>query len=177
MSPLLLGEWIFSNLYGLRLLLLYSHSLEWEDGNITGREAHPSESPAQVGSSFMNYVFSGYPGTLIFTQPLAQITVLYCTELILESYIFRDSFVQIISRQLPHAWWHIGTKDTEINMPDTEQKEKQSTSYSHFKNEETEAHEGWYQNQEHLIQSKGSKALCCEDLKNSWKTGLFFFCH
>lgn len=104
------------------------------------------------------------------------------SELIPESYIFGDIFMQIISRQLPHAWWHTGTEDADINIPDTEQKEKKSTSYSHFKNEEIEAHEGWYQNQGytsskgwgHLIQSKGSKALWCEDLKNSWRIGLIF---
>lgn len=50
--------------------------------------------------------------------------------------------MQIIARHLLHARWYVSTEETEINMPDTEQRVKESTSYSHLKNEETEADEG-----------------------------------
>lgn len=50
--------------------------------------------------------------------------------------------MQIIARHLLHARWYVSTEETEINMPDTEQRVKESTSHSHLKNEETEADEG-----------------------------------
>lgn len=86
-----------------------------------GREAGPPESRAQVDSPFMKYyIVSGYQGTLPFTVPLAQIT----EWITLERYIFREIYIQIIARYLLYAKWYIGTKNAEINVPDTEQREK-----------------------------------------------------
>lgn len=86
-----------------------------------GRGAGPPESQAQVDSPFMKYyIVSGYQGTLTFTEPLAQIT----EWITLEWYIFREIYMQIIARYLLYAKWYIGTDNTEINMADTEQREK-----------------------------------------------------
>lgn len=44
--------------------------------------------------------------------------------------------MQIITRYLLHARQHIGgTKDRDINMADTEQRQKESTTHSPSKNE------------------------------------------
>lgn len=101
-----------------------------------GWEAGLPESWALVDSPFTKYcVFSGYQDTFTFIEPLAQITEL----ITLKRYIFRETYMQIIVRYLLYARWYVGTKDAEIDMPDTEQREKESASHSH-KNEETEAH-------------------------------------
>lgn len=103
-----------------------------------GKGADPPESPARVDSPFLKYyVFSGYQGTLTFTEPLVQI-IEWIT---LERYVSRETRIQIITRYLLYARGYIGTKDTEINMLDTEQREG-NTSHFHFKNKKTEAHKG-----------------------------------
>lgn len=50
--------------------------------------------------------------------------------------------MQIIARHLLHARRYVSIEEIEINMPDTEERVKKSTSHSHLKKEETEADEG-----------------------------------
>lgn len=124
-----------SNLYGLKAVAALFWRGEWQHW---ARELTLQSLLPGVDSPFLKYyVFSGYQGTLIFTEPLVQI-IEWIT---LERYVSRETRIQIITRYLLYARWYIGTKDTEINMLDTEQTEG-NTSHFHFKNKKTEAHKG-----------------------------------
>lgn len=82
------------NLYGLRATAALLPQLGVGNGNTAGREAGPPQSPARQAPHSWNIMHSQTSRVhSSSTQSLAQIT-----ELILESHVFRDTFMQTTAR-------------------------------------------------------------------------------